>query len=93
MYDYAISGASSNELLININASNVKLYIIDECKLRYFQKTKSCKNTSWVKLMDHIFNFSHETFPAVQHSDIIYNALREISSAIFILDKELIPDR
>lgn len=43
--------------------------------------------------MDHIFNFSHETFPAVQHSDIIYNALREISSAIFILDKELIPDR
>lgn len=43
--------------------------------------------------MDHIFNFSHETFPAVQHSNIIYNALREISSAIFILDKELIPDR
>lgn len=30
MYDYAISGASSNELLININASNVNytLYII-----------------------------------------------------------------
>lgn len=32
-------------------------------------------------------------FPAVQRSDIIYDALRVISSAIFILDLELIPDR
>lgn len=43
--------------------------------------------------MDHIFIFSYEIFPAVQRSDIIYDALRVISSAIFILDLELIPDR
>lgn len=28
MYDYAISGASSNELLININASNVNYTLL-----------------------------------------------------------------